>query len=170
MQHKLANFRFLLNRLNKIPLSKINYKKEFNNIISIALYNKVPIKTIHILNNKIKNNIRYKKYTKLNNYKDTSNTWASIQYCRDISDRVKRIFNNNNINISYKTSNPIQKILKNRDQKTENMSGSGIYQLECECGARYIGKHQESLNSDTKSIDIASYTITQKDQNLRPIY
>ena len=43
-QHKLANFRFLLNRLNKIPLSKNNYKKEFNNIISIALFNKIPVK------------------------------------------------------------------------------------------------------------------------------
>ena len=58
----------------------------------------------------------------------------------DISDKVKRIFNNNSINISYKTSNFTQNIVKNRDQKIENMSSSGIYQLECECGARYIGK------------------------------
>mgnify|MGYP000751796836 CR=1 FL=1 len=140
IQHKLANFRFLLNRLNKIPLLKNDYKKEFNNIISIASFNKVPIKTIYMLNNRIKNNIRCKKYTKLNNNKDTNNNWASIQYCGDISDKVKRIFNNNNINISYKTTKFIQNRLKNRDHKTKDMSGSGIYQLDCECGARYIGK------------------------------
>ena len=140
MQHKLANFRFLLNRLNRIPLSRNNYKKEFNNIISIASFNKVPIKTIYILNNRIKNNIQCKKYTKLNNNKDINNSWASIQYCGDISDKIKGVFNNNNINITYKTSNYIQNRLKNKDHETENMSSSGIYQLDCECGARYIGK------------------------------
>ena len=52
--HKLANFRFLLHRLNNIPLSKNNYKKEFSNIINIAHYNKFPISDIYKLNNKIK--------------------------------------------------------------------------------------------------------------------
>ena len=51
--HKLANFRFLLNRLNNIPVSKNNYK-EFSNIINIAHYNKFPVCNIYKINNKIK--------------------------------------------------------------------------------------------------------------------
>ena len=86
---------------------------------------------MYILNNKIKNNILCKKYTKLHNRTDTNKNWTSIQYCGNISAKIKKIFNNN-INISYKTTNFTQNILKNRDQKTEKMSNSGIYQLKCE--------------------------------------
>ena len=42
IEHKLANFRFLLNRLNNIPLTKRDYKKEFTNILNIAHYNHFP--------------------------------------------------------------------------------------------------------------------------------
>ena len=60
---KSANFHFLLNRLNNIPLSKSNYKKEFHNILSIAQFNKFPISKIYNLNRKIKAKINHKNYT-----------------------------------------------------------------------------------------------------------
>ena len=56
-QHKWANFHYLFNKLNKIPLSKNNYNKELNNIINISQYNKFPINKIHKFNNKIKKTI-----------------------------------------------------------------------------------------------------------------
>ena len=65
--HKWANFHFLLNRLNNIPLSKSNYNKEFSNILSIAQFSKYPISEIYALNNKIKAKIKNKKLTKLHN-------------------------------------------------------------------------------------------------------
>ena len=72
--HKLANFRFLLNRLNNIPLSKNNYKKEFWNIINIAQYKNFPISDIHKLIIKIKaKNFKIYHTTLNNNEKQTKN-------------------------------------------------------------------------------------------------
>ena len=56
--HKWANFHFLLNRLNNIPLSSNNYKKEFSNILQIAKHNKFPISRIYKLNSKTKKKLR----------------------------------------------------------------------------------------------------------------
>ena len=39
-------------------------------------------------------------------------TLASIQYCRNISDKIQEIFNDHNINIGYKTTNYVQKKTK----------------------------------------------------------
>ena len=49
--HKYANYHFLLNRLNEIPLNKTNYNIELNNIIEIAKFNNFPIANIYQLNN-----------------------------------------------------------------------------------------------------------------------
>ena len=57
---KISNYQFLLHRLNNIPLSRYNYKKELNNIIEIAKFNNFSEKEIYKLNNKI----RSKKYNR----------------------------------------------------------------------------------------------------------
>ena len=67
ISHKYANFRFLLNRLNQIPLSKKNYNIELNNILQIAKYNNFPITEIHKLNRNVINKIKLRKITTLTN-------------------------------------------------------------------------------------------------------
>ena len=84
-----ANFYFLLNYLNDISLTKINYKKEFINILHIAKYNKFPISKIHKLYNKIKTKINQKKHTTLNNKKNKGIPWASIEYCKGVSEKIE---------------------------------------------------------------------------------
>ena len=59
-QHKIANFRFLLHRLNTIPMSKKNYRIELNNILDIAEHNNYPMYKIHRLNRNIKNKLNTK--------------------------------------------------------------------------------------------------------------
>ena len=140
-EHKLANYRFLLNRLNNIPLSKNNYKKEFSNILSIAQYNNFPNSIIYNLNNKIKNNIYKKQHTTLNNNNNNqTKNYVSIEYCGNTSDRIRRILKKSNLKVSYKSTNILQRSLNNKDPEIDKMSFSGIYKLECQCGAQYIGK------------------------------
>ena len=137
--HKWANFRFLLNRLNNIPLSKKNYKIEFEIIKDIAKFNSFPVKEIYILNNKIKANLNKKKLTTLHN-NNIKKKWANLSYCGKISDKIGHIFKKNNINIAYKNRNQHQKELKNVKHEYDKMNCSGIYQLKCKCEAAYIGK------------------------------
>ena len=71
---------------------KIFHKKEFQNILSITEFNKLPISKIYILNNKIKSKINNRKFTKLHNINDTNKTWGTIEYCRNISEKIGKIF------------------------------------------------------------------------------
>ena len=140
IDHKLANYRFLLNRLNNIPLTKNDYKKEFSNILSIARYNNFPNSIIHKLNNKIKIKNLKKQYTTLHNGNNNTKKYVSIEYCGNTSDRIRKILNKNNLKVSYKSTNYIQQKLKNKDHEIDKMSFSGIYKFECDCGSQYIGK------------------------------
>ena len=92
IDHKLANFRCLLNRLNRIPFSKNNYKKEMANIINIAHYNNFPISHIYKLNNKIKAKNLKKQYTTLSSNNLQNNKYVALEYCGNISEKVKKIF------------------------------------------------------------------------------
>ena len=55
-------------------------------------------------------------------------------------EKIRRIFNKNNINISFKTSNFNKKLLQNKEQTIDKMNCSGIYAITCDCGSKYVGK------------------------------
>ena len=61
IQHKLAAYRFLLNRLHNLPLSNEHKQKEMNTILHIAQSNRYPIKLINRLNTQIENKITTQK-------------------------------------------------------------------------------------------------------------
>ena len=108
--HKWSNFHFLLNRLNNIPLSKNNYKKEFNIILDIAKYNNFPINKIQSLNNRIKTKLNNKKFTTLQNSKDNhEKKWVTLTYCGKVSDKISKIFNNNDVRVGFKNNNNVKK-------------------------------------------------------------
>ena len=138
--HKWANFHYLLNRLNNIPLSKNNYNREFRVILYIAKCNNFPINKVISLNNKIKVKLNNKKFTTLYNKPAQKKNWATLTYCGPISDKINKVFNNSNINIGFKNNNYIQNKLKNMDHTTEKMNSSGIYELKCKCKTKYIRK------------------------------
>ena len=140
--HKWANFRFLLNRLNNIPLSRKNYNIEFQIIKDIAKFNNFPIKQIYTMNNKIKIKLKKKQLTTLHNNNNNKKKWTTgtLSYCGKISDRIGHLFKKNNINISYKNCLQLQKEFKNENHEYEKMNCSGIYQFKCKCEAAYIGK------------------------------
>lgn len=138
--YKYANYHFLLNRLNQIPLNNANYRTEFNNIIQIAKYNNFPINKIYHLNHIIKNKITRKKITTLQNIDDKSKYYSKMTYYGTISDKIKSIFKKNNVNISFNIHNRNQLLLKNTIHERKIENESGIYKLNCKCGASYIGQ------------------------------
>ena len=126
--------------MNNIVLSKNNYKKELSNILHIAEYNEFPISKIYQLNNKIKAKIKYKKHTTLNNINNKGTSWASIEYYKGVSEKIGKTFHKLNINLGYKSNNNHKNILQNKVHKTEKLDCSGIYEINCECGSKYVGK------------------------------
>ena len=121
--HKWANFRFLLNRLNNIPLSRKNYNMEFQTIKDIAKFNNFPIEEIYKLNNKIKANLKRKQFTTLHN-NNSKKKWATMSYSGKISDRIGYLFKKNNINIAYNSGCQKQKEFKNENHEYEKMNCS----------------------------------------------
>ena len=80
---------------------------------------------------------------------------------------IRRILEKNNIKVGYKSTNWIQKRLNNKDPEIEKMSYSGIYKLECQCGAQYISKTTRKFKQRTV---IVLYTINQINQITQHIF
>ena len=138
--YKYANFRFLLNRLHNIPLSKENYQAEFNNIISIAKFNHFPINKVYILNQQIENKNNLKKRTTLNNNDNKNKIYSKLTYYGLISDKIKNIFRKYNVNIAFSIHNKNAILLENKKRDSSIAGESGIYRLDCPCGNVYVGK------------------------------
>jgi hypothetical protein len=58
IEHKIAAYRFLLNRMSLLPLSQENKKQEMNIILQISRTNSYPLSIITQLNNRTKNTKR----------------------------------------------------------------------------------------------------------------
>ena len=138
--HKFANFRFLLNRLNNIPLTKKHYKIELDNILEVARYNNYPSYKIHQMNYSIKNKINLRKITTLTS-KEQPNKFHTLTYFGELSDKIKHVFSKQNINIAFKVNNRDNFLLKNKNDHGKRYElESGIYKLNCPCGSSYVGK------------------------------
>ena len=140
LAHKWANYRFLLHRLNNIPLTKKNYKTELNTILDIAKFNNFPTNQVLKLNKSIKNRTTLSEHTTLGIVQPEPKTWASLNYYGETSEKIKSILQHNNINIAFRTNNNQKQKLMNKDRGTDRLSQSGIYELHCECNAKYIGR------------------------------
>ena len=108
--------------------------------MGIAKFNNFPISAIHKLNNKIKAKIKHKKLTKLHNNDKIKKAWGTIRYCGNISEKIGQMFQKHNINIGYKPNNIIKKKLQNINHNKDKLNCSGIYELNCTCGLKYIGR------------------------------
>ena len=126
--------------MNNIPLSKKNYNIELKNIIQIAKFNNFPINKIQILNNQIKNKIKFRKITTLKKDNQLSKQYYKMTYFGQISDKIKKTFNKFNIHIAQSVPKKNTQLLKNMHREIEKDSESGIYKLTCKCNAVYIGK------------------------------
>jgi hypothetical protein len=146
IQHKLAAYRFMLNRLHNLPLSKEHEQQELNTIIQIAQQNGYPTILINRLNNQIKNKInRPKEHTSTQN-KNNNKKWTIFEYRNPLIRKVTNIFKNTNLRITFRISNTTQNLLKTHTQNKDKYKNSGIYSLRCNtCNSHYVGQTGRNL-------------------------
>jgi hypothetical protein len=156
MEHKLAAYRFLLNRLHQLLLTQENKKQEMNIIYQIAKMNEYPLAVINQLNEKIMNKkqnitddtIQTKRYDK----------WITFEYHSPLIRKVTNIFRNTNLRITFRVNNTINNHLRNKQRSTDRYENSGIYSIKCNtCGKRYVG--QTGRNVKARFSEHQRYTI-----------
>ena len=141
LEHKMAAYRFLINRMNSLPLSNNNKKKEWNIIKTIAENNKFPL---HQTNKLYSNLIKQPKNNKIDK---ENKKWAIFTYHSPAIRIITNIFKHTNINIAYCTANTMaQQIKMNKQIQDKDHNKSGIYKLTCgTCNKAYIGQTSRNI-------------------------
>lgn len=146
---KLASFRFMINRLLKVPLSHTNFNREKSVIIQLALtngYSKTMIENmIRNINKKLKN------HSKKENFQtEVKNEYICLTYNSTINKSIRKTFEKRNYKIGFRTKNNcfdlINKFTKNQRKTANDYEQTGIYQINCStCNSKYIGQTGRSF-------------------------
>jgi hypothetical protein len=142
-EHKLAVYRYHVERMFNLPLKTVQQKREWSTILHIAQQNGIPHTVIY----KLRHQIEHK--TKRTTPRDSKNKkWAAFTYISPQIRKVTNIFRNTNIRIAYKCRNTIANLIKTpRDHRTPSHNKWGIYQLSCNTSnLPYVGQTSHSLN------------------------
>ena len=97
IEHKLAAYRYLLNRLHNLPLSKEDKHQEMNTILQIAKNNEYPERLINKLNTKIKTTTSIHNIPKI---KINNKKWAIFEYSNPVIRKETNIFKNTDVKIT----------------------------------------------------------------------
>lgn len=142
-QTKHAAYRFMINRMHNLPLSKQNIEKETRIIKQIARMNGYQEQIIDKL---IRKALLKKKQNRYNigNTKDSSQ-YTSVMYVnRNTTKLTKMLTNKHNIKFAYAVNNTNgTHIYNNKIDKNDTHDQSGVYRLRCQhnnCGATYVGQ------------------------------
>jgi hypothetical protein len=130
-EHKRSAINFLVNRMNKYPVTEETKYKE-----------QQTIKTI-LENNNYNAQAMYPKKKITQNKEETLKTskWATFTYHGNDTRTITKLFRNTNIRIAYRTTNTIRNHLRIKNPITDMYSRSGVYQLKCKgCPLKYIGR------------------------------
>lgn len=142
---KKAAFNFLLHRLNTVPLSVENYKRELEIIYTIGLNNKYPKSYIdNIIQQKKKKELLDKKIFP---HHSINLKYISIPFCRNLNYNINSILQKYNYYVTNKGGITLENILVNNKPKIKTEQKSGVYKIECEdCQAYYVGMTTRSAS------------------------
>jgi hypothetical protein len=148
--HKLAAFRFLIRRLNTIPLSKHNFDRELNYIKRIAAMNGYNARLVESLQRKITWQIKLAQNTRLDNNSDEQVSRRTVTFCGRTSEKVVSAINGYNADMKfvYTSKNfKLRSLLCNTKDKIPDHKKSIIYAISCQdCQRRYIGQTRRALS------------------------
>ena len=139
LEHKLAAYRYYIERIFSLPLNKENQLKEWTTIPDIARSNKFPDNILIRLRQQIQQEINHT--TPPTGFK--SNTqWTTFTYVSQQIRKITNIFRHTNVKITFKCNNKISQPMKpNIDNYTPYYNRSGIYKLTCNtCKLAYVGQ------------------------------
>lgn len=136
----------MLDRLLKIPMSKINFKKELNTIVNIALRNGYSKDFIYRMlrskNKKYALNLVYPQSSQ------EKKIWKKIPYLKKTANKIKDTLRKHNVSPAFYNKKTLKNFLINNKlkPKVDKIEKSGIYSIQCnDCNAVYIGKTKRSL-------------------------
>lgn len=149
MIHKLAAYRYFVNRAFVLPLSNKNFNIEINTIKEIAKANGYQEKLIDKLVNKQRLNLKKTKYNVKGKEVDTK--YTALTYVNEGTYKLAHLLKSKyNLNIAFTTKNTIgQQIHNNNIEIIPKFQQSGVYRLECQhkdCHSTYVGRTGRTFN------------------------
>lgn len=147
IQHKKAAYHSLIHRLCNLPLSLVNFKSEYEYIKNVASVNGYSEKMIDELIFYHSHKARNSNLTTLYSQQEkVKNQRVSMSFVPEITNKLKKKFNEHGFDIVYKNNNKLCNYLGSTKDKTNDLDKSGIYAVKCnDCGKEYFGQTKRSI-------------------------
>jgi uncharacterized protein (UPF0147 family) len=145
LEHKLAAYRYYIERMFKLPLNKENQLKEWTTILNIANSNNFPKNILIRLRQQIQQKINH---TPPPTGPKSNTKWTTFTYVSPQIRKVTNLFKHTKVKIAFKCNNKISQLMKlnTDDNNTPYHNRSGIYKLICNtCKLAYVGQTSRSL-------------------------
>jgi hypothetical protein len=144
IEHKMAAYRYHIDRMFALPLTNHQRKQEWAHITLMAHNNNFPMYLLEKLKHTAQNK---QEYPPTPHKKENKIKWASFTYSTPLIRKVTNIFKNTNIKISFRTGNTLQHLLNPPPKPNPAPYDlSGIYAMTCNtCNLQYIGQTSRSL-------------------------
>ena len=144
-EHKLAAYRYYIERMLNLPLSTKKRNREWSTVLHIAQQNGFPPTTMQKLRQQIKQKT---KHTTMHTSTNKDRRWVTFTYISPQIQMVTNIFRNTNVKIAFKCRNTIANWIKPpKNHNTPPHNKWGIYQLTCNtCHLSYVGQTSHSVS------------------------
>lgn len=163
---KMAAYNSLVYRLLKVPLSTSNYENELKIIKHIATANGYRSNLIDKLVAKKRDKIRNTGNNEQpinNNESMNSSKFVCVEYSHNIDHGLKKTLNNQNIKLTFRTTNKIRNILQPKTTNNDKYRRSGVYRIKCsDCTSVYVGQTGRAFKTRYKEHYPAPKTTKQK--------
>ncbi|CAH8541549.1 unnamed protein product [Schistosoma rodhaini] len=146
---KVTVVKNMITRAQKLVTEPNDMKTEINLITSTLIKNNYPKDFIkRIIKNERKDDI---VNTKRLQKKEWVNT-VVIPYRKGISEDIRRILNNQNIRVFFRTNNTLKsKLVRIKDPIHKEEQQNCVYEIKCrDCNATYVGETSRQLNVRVK--------------------
>jgi len=107
-EHKMATFRFFINRMTTLPMTKESKTEEWKTIITTAAKIGYPSHIIHNLKKKVTSKRMQKEKHEQENEMKQPKKWITFTYHSPPIRRITNLFKDTNTLISFRTTNTIQ--------------------------------------------------------------
>jgi len=143
-EHKLAAYRYYIERMLSLPLNAERQQREWSTILHIARHNGFPPTIIQKLRHKIEHKT---KHTTTHSNMNKNKKCSTFTYISPQIQKITSLFRNTNVKIAFRCWNTIGNQIKPpKDNDTSAHNKCGIYQLTCNaCKLAYVGQTSHSL-------------------------
>jgi hypothetical protein len=141
ISHKLASFHCMLHRLISIPMPQTSFDRELAIIKYIAERNGYSVHLIDTMLRKKQRKSAVKLHTTLLPYSNTTERkWCKIPFINSLSYRIANILPKDKFRVSFYAPFSLSKALCLNKDKFNSDKQCGVYELECQCNAIYVGQ------------------------------